>query len=504
MPDETLALSLDIGTSSTRVMLWGSDGREVEGVKAQIQYAMHTTPDGGVEMPAEELLQHVGDALDQGLAQAGDRIKAVRVVGVSTFWHSVLGIDAQGNALTPIYNWSDTRAGDAAQKLRQQMPPLAVHARTGCVLHPSYYPAKLVWLRETQPDLFGSVARWVSPSEYLCGQFFGPQSLRVSLSIASGTGLLNQSQCEWDGETLKAMGLPVERLSPIVDLDAPFSGLAGAFANRWPALQSVPFVPAVGDGACGNVGSGCVSSDRFAINLGTSGAIRALWDERTLPGAAASPPTGLWRYRVDKNRPLIGAAFSDGGIVYAWLSKTLQLPPPDELEKQIAAMSPGEHGLAFLPFLSGERSIGWNPHASASLIGMNLDTGPIEILRAGMEAVALRFGLAAQILRGLFPQAREIVASGGALGHSPAWSQMFADALGQPVTLAGEPEASSRGAALLALQSLGLLPKEELPEARLGQTYQPDPARHAQFQQLLARQQAYYELLVDRKPPSLY
>src|SRR5579871_3121213 len=113
MSDGPWTLSLDIGTSSTRVLLWDTAGREVEGVRAQIQYRMQTTPDGGVEMPAPELLGHLTDCLDQAMAQAGDRAGAIRAVGTSTFWHALLGLDAQGEPITPIYNWSDTRSAAA-------------------------------------------------------------------------------------------------------------------------------------------------------------------------------------------------------------------------------------------------------------------------------------------------------------------------------------------------------------------------------------------------------
>ncbi|HLV81953.1 MAG TPA: hypothetical protein VKT32_16815, partial [Chthonomonadaceae bacterium] len=68
MTDSPLTLSLDIGTSSTRALLWDTQGREVEGVRAQVPYRMQTTPDGGVEMPAPELLAHLTDCLDQALA----------------------------------------------------------------------------------------------------------------------------------------------------------------------------------------------------------------------------------------------------------------------------------------------------------------------------------------------------------------------------------------------------------------------------------------------------
>jgi gluconokinase len=497
MSDSPLTLTLDIGTSSTRVLLWDTQGHEVEGVRAQIPYEMHTTPDGGVEMPADAMPAYVGTCLDLALTQAGDRVQAIRAVGISTFWHSMLGVDADGSPLTPIYSWADTRAGALAKRLRKDLDAEAIHKRTGCVIHPSYYLAKLVWLRETQPELFSKVKRWVSPSEYLFRRWFGAQAMQVSVSMASGTGLFHQEKGVWDLETLATIQIAPETLSPIIDLKQSSQGLTPEFAHRWPNLKDVPFFPAVGDGACGNIGSGCVSPDRLAINLGTSGAIRAVWDESQTPEAGyAEIPAGLWRYRVDSHRPIIGAAFSDGGHVYAYLTRSLQLPQGDELQKQITAIEPGAHGLTFLPFLAGERSMGWNPDARASLVGLNLDTQPVEILRCAMEAVALRFALAARSLHQLFPQTNQIVASGGALGHSPAWTQMFCDALGQPLTLAAEAEASSRGAALLAMEAAGLISATSDAVARTGQTFQPDANRHQRYEELLDTQQRLYAQLI--------
>ena len=508
--EQPLTLTLDIGTSSTRVLLWDTTGREVEGVHAQVKYQMYTTPEGGVEMPADELLDHVCDCIDQALAQAGDRAQSIRAVGMSTFWHSLLGLDGNGKPLTPIYNWADTRAGQAAQQLRSTLDEEAIHARTGCMLHPSYYPAKLVWLRQTQGDIYRQVARWASPSEYLYGVWFGAAARRVSLSMASGTGLLDQARCVWDSQTLDEIGVSTDMLAPIANLLEHAQGLQSPYAARWPALRDVPFFPAVGDGACGNVGSGCVTPERYAINLGTSGAIRALWTENTqqvMPNTQTpntrtpehlNTPSGLWRYRVDTQRPLIGAAFSDGGNVYEWMAHTLRLPEGEELEQQLAAMQPGDHGLIFLPFLAGERSLGWSPTAHASLVGMNLSTGPLDILRASMEAVALRFALAAQRLQTLFPQVKELIASGGAFGHSPVWAQMFADAIGHPMIMAEEPEASSRGAALLAMEAAGLVSSAAEPQARMGRAYTPDAARHEIYKGLLARQEQLYADLIAK------
>jgi len=95
-----------------------------------------------------------------------------------------------------------------------------------------------------------------------------------------------------------------------------------------------------------------------------------------------------------------------------------------------------------------------------------------------------------------FPQAREIVASGGALRESPAWTQMMADAMGRPILPAAEPEASARGAALLTLEALGMIPRlQDLPSS-FGAAISPDVGRHARYLAALERQKDYYSKLV--------
>jgi len=86
-----------------------------------------------------------------------------------------------------------------------------------------------------------------------------------------------------------------------------------------------------------------------------------------------------------------------------------------------------------------------------------------------------------------------IVASGGALGHSRAWSQIVADALGRTITWSSEPEATSRGAALLALEALGVLPDLAAARRPLGEAFTPDRARHARYREARERQRRFDE-----------
>ncbi len=133
--------------------------------------------------------------------------------------------------------------------------------------------------------------------------------------------------------------------------------------------------------------------------------------------------------------------------------------------------------------------------ATATFLGLTLETTPVAIMRAGMESVAYRFALVHELLRPLVPDAYEIIVSGGAIGHWPVWPQIIADAIGHPLVASLEPEASARGAALVALAGTGVISDlDDLP-VDLGRTYDPHPDNHATYAAARARLERYHTLL---------
>jgi gluconokinase len=302
--------------------------------------------------------------------------------------------------------------------------------------------------------------------------------------------LLDRSRLVWDAPLLDQLGVAPDQLSPLADVDEPLGGLADTYARRWPALRAVPWFPAVGDGAAANIGSGCTSPERVALTLGTTGALRVVRAD------VPEVPSGLWCYRVDRQQALLGGATSEGGNVYTWLRQTLRLGDPAEVENAVAAYPPDGHGLSVLPFLAGERSPGWAGNVPATLHGLTLATTPVAILRACLEAVAFRFAMIQQRLGHSAGGDYRLIASGSALQHSPAWAQIFADVLGRPVVISAEPEATSRGAALLALRALAILPALDTAPAADGPAYEPDNAHHTLYQAAIARQRRLYDRLI--------
>jgi gluconokinase len=437
----TRVLAIDIGTSSVRAQIFDADARE--GEPARREYAGENDPARVVELVREAIDEAVG----------GESYDAV---GASCFGHSLLALDDRGRPLTEILGWRDTRSADAAAWLARRLDADAVLARTGCHIHTSYWPAKLAWLAREQPDVFRRTRRFVSFCDVVYAELLGREPA-ASLSMASASGMLELHARAWDQELLETLGLDAERLPEISD---------DALDGWYPALL---------DGACSNLGAGCVTRQRAALMVGTSGALRTVYQ-------TAEPQVrgGLFIHWVDDRRVVEGGSLSDGGGLVHWLDETLK-----EADGSLADRDPDSHGLTFLALLGGERSPGWHQHAKGAIEGLTFQTTPLDLRQAALEGVAFVFAEVADRM----PEIEEIVATGGALLKDDDWLQIMADALGRPITASAVREASLRGAAVVAFERVGETP----PPGALGRVVEPRLDRANAYRAARERQRRLYE-----------
>lgn len=488
-----LILTVDLGTTSTRAMLYDGAARPVPGAVAQVANQLQTTADGGAEFDAGHLFDNVVAAITALLDRTDLGGLPVAAMAMDTFVGNILGVDEAGLPVTPVYTYADTRNAADAQRLRVELGEAGLvssHDRTGCMLHTSYLPARFRWLQRTRGEEVARAALWISIGEYVMSRLTG--RCWVSNSVASWSGLLNRRDLTWDAEWLAYLGVERERLSPLGDVNDAADGLLPAWSARWPALADAAVFPAIGDGAAANIGSGCDRPDRIALTIGTTAAMRMVVDP-----SIASVPSGLWLYRVDAGRGLLGGATTEGGSLFAWLSQNLQLPPASALEDELARREPAAHGLTVMPFIGGERAPGWNEAARGHYGGISMHTDAVDLVQASLESMAYRFSLIhARIKAHLPPDSHQtIIASGGAVLRSPAWLQIIADVLDEPVVALEEGELTSRGIALLALEARGIIERpSDLPPST-GDVYQPDALRHAVHKAALAAHAELYALL---------
>lgn len=444
-----VVLGLDVGSSSVRGALFDDHGQMLSKTFVRNERRLILTPGGGAEIGAEKAFREVVAAIDSVLRSSA-KIKGEIVAAAScTFWHSLLGVDKEGNPTTPVYGWADNRSREYVDVLRKRFDDSEVHNRSGARLHSSFWPAKILWIRMTQPEIWANTAKWMSLGDFVSLKLFGRTV--SSVSMASGTGIFDVRKCIWDTELLRYLKIGLRNLPEVASAENLTLSLLEKWRKRWPRLAATAWTLPIADGVANSIGSGCIDKTKAALMIGTSGAMRVVYKG----DPPKKIPIGLWCYRVDSERVIVGGALSDGGGLCDYLKRLLRVDLSDAaIAREMERRGPDSHGLTVLPFFAGERSTGYNEFATGSIHGMTNTHDGIDILQASMESVAYRIRSISEQLVRVSP-VKEIIVSGGALAAFPVWAQIIADVLGRDLLVSDTRETSLRGTVLLALESTG-------------------------------------------------
>jgi gluconokinase len=437
-PESTVGtvLALDLGSSSVRAFVTDPARGFAFVARSTRPVSLRKQADEAAELDASAYLRSVTECIDE--LHAGGQLYDVRTVGVSCQWHSLLAVGADGSASTPLLTWADSRA--AAGHCGRAVDPAAFHQRTGSWHSPLYWSAKIPWLEK---QLGTRAARFLGISEYVTQALLGVD--RASVSMASGTGLLDIGALRWDDEALSLAGVSTGVLPGVGWPDA--AVLLPSWAARWPDLAAARWMPPVGDGAAANLGAGCdETSGDVSVSVGTSASVRVVQDESALEGRPL--PMSVWRYRVDEQRVVTGQAFSGGGNLFGWARGVLA-------EASVSGASldgcvPGSHGVIALPFHLGSRPPDDVPSSSGAWVGMGQHTTATDLLAATMEGVVLQCLAGVESLEVMTGRQLAPVLNGGALLRSSWWRRAFAAAFDGEVSVCPVEEASARGAAIMA------------------------------------------------------
>ncbi len=490
-------LAVDMGSSAVKAGLYDGEANALPHTLVSVAHEQRTAADGTHEEDAKEVQRATEEAIDRALDLAGDDADEIAAVGFDAMASTILGVDERGSAVTPVYTYADTRTASDVQELQRSIDVADAYQRTGVMQHTSYVPGRVMWLRRTAPERFGRIAKWVDISTFMFSHWFGSTNVPASYSVSAWSGLLNRHELSWDERLLDAVGLEATNLPRLAPYSDGQSGLCPVYSVRWPQLADVPFYLAVGDGAAVNVGSGCTDRRNIALTVGTTAAMRLVVDH---PGDESTPvvPRGLWGYILGGDRTLLGGAFSEGGNVVEWALNSLRLPELEELNDALAVTVPDGHGLTVLPFIAGERAVGWSTDASGVMNGVRVSTTGLDILQALMESVAYRFSLVADLLRDEMDDDQVFVAGGGAMTNSPWWLQTMADVLGGEVHVPREEQATSRGAAILALKALGAWKELDDVMPEIAAVYEPQDTHRKRYRAAIERQTELYDSVIIR------
>lgn len=486
---EPIILALDIGTSSIRGQLYDRTCHEISNTYIKKEYKTEILGNGGIEIDVKHIVDRIFSCVDDIHKLIEKNNYWVDSIAITTFVGNILGVNLNNDPITPLIPYSDTRAEHYANYLKEVLNPEEIHQTTGCHIHSSYWPARLFWFRKEYPSIFKRVAKWMSLGEYLFLDLFGDTA--VSYSVASWNGLLNRKTLDWDEGLLDFLDIHKYNLSKIVDNNWFLNKLKYPFKNRWPKLNNIPWFSAIGDGLTANIGSGCVNNTTVAITIGSTSAVRVIIDR-----PIKTIPNGLWCYRIDKKKSLLGGALSEGGNVIEWINNLVKYNGDKYLEiNSILRKSPKEHRLIFLPLLSGERSTEWDANIRGAICGLSLKTSLQDILIAAMEGISLRIRLIYDLLKNNIGKSDRVIFSGGAALGSQIWIQILSDVIGEKIFLSNYKEASLRGAAIMALKSLGVISNINEIEITYGNSTDPITENYSTYSMLIEKQKVIYDAM---------
>ena len=443
-----VVLGVDIGTTSAKAVAFDADARELG--RGEAGYPLLEPEHGQAVQDPAVVVDATLAAIRAATTAAREQGAQIAALSFSGAMHSLVGLDAQGRALTPLVTWGDMRATEQAERLRAEHPEL--HDRTGTPLHPMSPLPKLVWFAEHEAETFSAVRRWAGIKELVVARLTGTWA--VDHSVASATGLLNLRELDWDDEALAIAGIDAKALSPLVPTTHRLE-LDAACAADLGLEGGVALIVGAADGPLANLGVGAVHHGVAACSIGTSGALRLMVER-----PAVDPQRRVFCYALLPGHWIVGGAINNGGAVLRWAGEALapDLGPHAEghLLELAADVPAGSEGLLMLPYLLSERAPHWSTVARGAYVGLTRHHGRGHLVRAALEGVCLQLAVVLASVRDAGNEVGEIRATGG-FARSDLWRQMLADALGMPIGFPAGHEGSAFGAALLAMDALGMV-----------------------------------------------
>ena len=482
-------MSIDIGSSSVKGGLFTLSCTLREETFINIQHSQINTKDGGVTEDPINIKNIVENVIDHILSKVDQKYTNIIAVSFDSMASTIAGVDNNYIPVTPFYTYADTRNFRDVEIIKQSIDIDEYHQRTGTMQHTSYIPGRINWLRRTDLERYNLIHKWVDIPTYLYINWFQPEIVNTSYCLASWSGLLNRIDHKWDNKFLELIDLDVDKLPNLSAWDNPITSLNKTFSKRWKLLRNVPFYLGVGDGLSANIGSGCFDSSSLAITIGSTGAMRTILPTNN------EIPSGLWSYCFGLEKSIFGGSFTEGGNVIKWANDYLNLDTTQGIDKILLEKKPDTHGLTILPFFSGERSIGWNGSATASIDGLRISTTSEDILQALCESIAHRFSDVYDLLLPYLDDNFEIIASGGSISESKWFTQTMANALNKPIAICKQDQQTLYGTAKLALKGIGAIQEfSEIPVEKSIIIY-PNSVHSEIMAKARTRQKEYYTSL---------
>ena len=228
---EKVVLVLDIGTSFVKIGLFDTEANPIEDYQIKFEHWMTIKSDGTYIFDADESAELIERGIDELLNRANNF--EVIAVSIDTMASTILGLDKSNNQLTPVYTYADTRSYKELADLKSKINQKKIYDETGCPMHTSYIPARILWLRRTDPDKYQKVELWTDFSNYLLRRWMKNKNIPISYSVASWTGIFDRKKLKWNESILNSISLESSNLPELKSYDFSLQGLSDRYNKRW-------------------------------------------------------------------------------------------------------------------------------------------------------------------------------------------------------------------------------------------------------------------------------
>jgi xylulokinase len=481
-------LGIDIGTSSTKAILYDLDGKEV--TSASQSYPLLTPQPGWVEQDTEEVWQALIQVLQNIVKQSsGYRILSLAIAAQAG---SIIPTDLKGDPVYPMITWLDNRSQELTRQWQADGTAATIRRISGWQPFFGLPLPSIGWLRQELPDIHAKAKRYLGVADFFVHRLTG--NFATDLSASSEMLLVDIKSGQWS-EELCAIGGVDSRNQADIDWAGRKVGEVTPEASRLTGLPGgTPVIAGGNDQPCAGLGMGMTAPGKVMLSTGTAWVIMSVVDADTTE--AVPEWVNLYFHAVPGKRlggQLVGGF---GATVDWWLRQSFQQsgdsesqdlgPLYDELNKTVQSSPPGSKGLLFLSLSGPSQIVGAFPGGGFS--GMELVHTRADMSRAVLEGCAFEVRWALDELRASGIPVNELWLAGGA-NRSPVWPQILADITGIPLTIAGDTDWAALGGAALAAWGVGAFATLEEGITRLQPaTHQlmPNPAVADLYAQRLA------------------
>jgi glycerol kinase len=445
-------LALDQGTTSSRSILFGHDGRAVAAAQQELPQILPAP--GVVEHDPEAIWQTQRDTARQVLHKAQIAPEQIAAIGITNQRETTIVWERDtGRPVAHALVWQSRISAPICERLKAEGYQPLFRERTGLLLDPYFSGTKLAHLLETIPSLRGRAERgevlFGTVDSFLIWRLTGGRVHVTDVSNASRTLLFNVHTLDWDDELLRVLKVPRAMLPRV-------GASSEVYGTTDPSILgiSLPVAGDAGDQQAATFGQACFEPGSAKNTYGTGCFLLLNIGSQPRLSQHQLLTTVGWQVAGQTTYCLEGSVFV-GGAVVQWLRDGLGLIRQSAEVEALASQAPDSGGVVFVPALVGLGAPHWDPYARGAIFGLTRGTTAAHLARAALESMAFQSRDLLEAMRADAGLPLAVLKVDGGASVNDALMQFQADILPATVRRPVVAETTALGAAYLAGLAVG-------------------------------------------------